>query len=225
MASIGQFVREVALYWLAYEISGSAIALGILGFCEATPRLLLGAVGGVLRSLAFTYGHPIPLLHPGFWHGYSLFCRHSTVLAYSPVGDFAVDYPQHEPDCRFVDSARSIVGPSIGGMLILWIGVGGCLVFYGVAFLISAFELLGVRIRSSAPLSGEGDLFREFQEGLQYIKATPMILASIIAAYVISIFVGTYTRFLAVFAKDVLAVGPDGMGILMAAPGSARCCR
>ncbi|HSK30378.1 MAG TPA: MFS transporter [Candidatus Limnocylindria bacterium] len=43
-------------------------------------------------------------------------------------------------------------------------------------------------------------------------------MASIIA-YVISIFVGTYTRFLPVFAKDVLAVGPDGLGLLMAAPG------
>ena len=48
IASIGQFVREVALYWLAYEITGSAWALGILGFCEAAPRLLLGAVGGVI---------------------------------------------------------------------------------------------------------------------------------------------------------------------------------
>ena len=46
-----------------------------------------------------------------------------------------------------------------------------------------------------------------------------MILASTIAAYVISIFVGTYTRFLAVFAKVVLHVGPDGMGLLSAAPG------
>jgi hypothetical protein len=45
---VGQFVREVAVYWLAYEITGSAWALGILGFCEAAPRLLLGAVGGVI---------------------------------------------------------------------------------------------------------------------------------------------------------------------------------
>jgi len=48
IASVGQFVREVALYWLAYEITGSAWALGILGFCEAAPRLLFGAVGGVI---------------------------------------------------------------------------------------------------------------------------------------------------------------------------------
>ena len=48
IASVGQFVREVALYWLAYEITGAPIALGILGFGEALPRLLLSAVGGVI---------------------------------------------------------------------------------------------------------------------------------------------------------------------------------
>ena len=112
-----------------------------------------------------------------------------------------------------------IVGPSIGGVLILWIGVGGCLVFYGVCLLFSALELLGIRIVSGAASVSEGNLFNEFKEGVRYVRTTPMILASTIAAYVISIFVGTYTRFLAVFSKDVLQVGPDGMGLLVAAPG------
>src|SRR5918996_2441947 len=48
LASVGHFIQEVALYWIAYEITGSAMALGILGLCGATPRLLLGALGGVL---------------------------------------------------------------------------------------------------------------------------------------------------------------------------------
>ena len=47
-ASIGHFVQEVALYWIAYEITESAMALGILGLCGALPRLILGALGGVL---------------------------------------------------------------------------------------------------------------------------------------------------------------------------------
>ncbi|HEY6368730.1 MAG TPA: MFS transporter, partial [Candidatus Binatia bacterium] len=48
LASVGHFIQEVALYWIAYEITGSAMALGILGLCGAIPRLLLGALGGVL---------------------------------------------------------------------------------------------------------------------------------------------------------------------------------
>ncbi|TMA10228.1 MAG: MFS transporter, partial [Deltaproteobacteria bacterium] len=47
-SSIGQFIQEVALYWIAYEITDSAMALGVLGLCEATPRLVLSAIGGAL---------------------------------------------------------------------------------------------------------------------------------------------------------------------------------
>jgi hypothetical protein len=46
-----------------------------------------------------------------------------------------------------------------------------------------------------------------------------VILSSIVAAYTFAVFVVTYQSFLPVFAKEVLAVGPDGLGLLMAAPG------
>src|SRR5512145_1839966 len=47
LGSIGHFVQEVALFWITYEITGSAMALGVLGLCSALPRLILGAVSGV----------------------------------------------------------------------------------------------------------------------------------------------------------------------------------
>jgi predicted MFS family arabinose efflux permease len=244
IASLGHFVREVALYWLAYEITGSAIALGILGFAEAAPRLLLGAVGGVLvdrydrlrllTGMQFLCCLPVfglvVIYFAGmlqFWHIAALETLLSIIRSMNPTaGQSILRELVPEEELMSAVSLYSIgfnfariVGPSIGGVLILWIGVGGCLVFYGVCLLISAVEFLGIRLRSSAPAGVEGNFLQEFTDGLRYIRATPMIFASIIAAYVISIFVGTYTRFLAVFAKDVLNVGPEGMGLLMAAPG------
>ena len=50
IVSVGQFVRELALYWLVYQITGLAIALGVLGFCEAAPRLA-SAMSGIHRNL------------------------------------------------------------------------------------------------------------------------------------------------------------------------------
>ena len=244
IASLGHFVREVALYWLAYEITGSAIALGILGFAEAAPRLLLGAVGGVLvdrydrlrllTGIQFLCCLPVfglvIIYFSGmlqFWHIVALEALLAIIRSMNPTAGQSIlhDLVPEEELMSAVSlysigfNFARIVGPSIGGVLILWIGVGGCLIFYGVCLLISAVEFLGIRLRSSAPAGVEGNFLQEFTEGLRYIRATPMIFASIIAAYVISIFVGTYTRFLAVFAKDVLHVGPEGMGLLMAAPG------
>jgi MFS family permease len=48
LGSVGHFVQEVALFWITYEITDSAMALGILGLCSALPRLVLGALSGVL---------------------------------------------------------------------------------------------------------------------------------------------------------------------------------
>jgi predicted MFS family arabinose efflux permease len=245
IASIGQFVREVALYWLAYDITGSAWALGILGFCEAAPRLLLGAVGGVivdrydrlclLTSIQFLCCIPlfglIILYFLGileFWHMVVLETLWATIRSMNPTAGQSM-LRDLVPEAELMSAVSlysigfnfaRIVGPSVGGVLILWIGVGGCLLFYGLSLLISAGELLGVRTHSNPSASSGVNLLTEFKEGLTYIGTAPLILASILAAYVISIFVGTYTRFLPVFAKDILAVGPDGLGLLMAAPGA-----
>ena len=241
---MGQFVREVALYWLAYEITHSAWALGILGFCEAAPRLLLGAVGGVIVDrydrLRLLTGIQILCCVPvfglivlyfmgtlQFWHMVVLETLWATIRSMNPTaGQSMLRDLVPEPELMSAVSLYSIgfnfariVGPSIGGVLIIWIGVGGCLLFYGVSLLISAVELLSMRLRSSTPAPSQASFISEFKEGLAYIGTSPIILASILAAYVISIFVGTYTRFLAVFAKDILAIGPDGLGLLMAAPG------
>jgi predicted MFS family arabinose efflux permease len=241
---VGQFVREVALYWLAYEITHSAWALGILGFCEAAPRLLLGAAGGVivdrydrlrlLTGIQVLCGLPvftlIVLYFMGilqFWHMAVLETLWATIRSMNPTaGQSLLRDLVPEPELMSAVSLYSIgfnfariVGPSIGGVLILLIGVGGCLLFYCVSLVISAVELLGVRLASGTPTPSEGSLISEFKEGITYIGTSPVILASILAAYIISIFVGTYTRFLPVFAKDVLAAGPDGLGLLMAAPG------
>lgn len=80
-----------------------------------------------------------------------------------------------------------IVGPSIGGVLILWIGVGGCLVVYAVSLLISAVELLGIRLATRPSGRTGQNVLQEFFAGLRYVAATPMILASTVAAYVISV--------------------------------------
>jgi hypothetical protein len=101
----------VALYWLAYEITGSAWALGILGFCEAVPRLLLGAVGGVIVDrydrLRLLTAIQFSLLHSGLWSCRSLFSRNLAVLAYGAAGNYLRKHAQHESDGGTIDTARA----------------------------------------------------------------------------------------------------------------------
>jgi predicted MFS family arabinose efflux permease len=116
------------------------------------------------------------------------------------------------------NSAR-IVGPSLGGILMLWISVGGCLVFYGVTLLVSAIALLFIHLPKIPQPAAGSNWLGEIKEAFGYIGNAPVVLSSTLAAYVLSVFVGTYQRFLPVFAKDILKAGPDGLGALMAASG------
>lgn len=112
-----------------------------------------------------------------------------------------------------------VAGPSLGGILLASAGVGGCFLIHAVTLLISVLFL--VRIEPPAELAGsrERNFRSEFTAGLAYVWRQPVIRGAIGAAWAISIFIGTYPRFLPVFAKNVLGVGPEGLGFLMAAPG------
>ncbi|MFB3062703.1 MAG: MFS transporter, partial [Candidatus Binatia bacterium] len=98
---MGQFVQEIALYWLAYEITGSAIALGLLGLFEATPSLILTPFIGVLVDrynrlrililVQFFAAIPIIILallyFAGvleFWHILALQITHSVARVLNP---------------------------------------------------------------------------------------------------------------------------------------------
>jgi MFS family permease len=112
-----------------------------------------------------------------------------------------------------------IVGPSLGGVLILWIGVRGCYVVFLISLIFSGVGLMLIRLKDQRAANPEQDFVREFKQGFQYVWASPLIMSSIAAAYTFSIFIVTYQRFLPVFAKEIFAVGPEGLGLLMAAPG------
>jgi predicted MFS family arabinose efflux permease len=243
-SSIGQFIQEVALYWIAYEITDSAMALGVLGLCEATPRLILSAIGGALVDrynrlrlvilIQFFTAVPIfifiGLYLTGvleFWHLLALQVVTSVVRSVNPSASQSL-IRELVPDQVLMSAIAlfsiefnfaRIVGPSLGGVLILWIGVGGCFLVYGVSLILAGFGLLFIDLPSVERGKGEENLLREVKEGFRYILQAPVILSSIAAAYILSIFVGTYQRFLPVFAKEILDVGPEGLGILMAAPG------
>jgi predicted MFS family arabinose efflux permease len=112
-----------------------------------------------------------------------------------------------------------IVGPSLGGIFVLWIGVGGCYSVFAASLILAGIGLALIRLKDERASHPDQNFLREFKEGFRYVGNSPVILSSIIAAYTFSILIVTYQRFLPVFAKEVLDVGPDGLGLLMAAPG------
>ncbi|HVO93205.1 MAG TPA: MFS transporter [Terriglobales bacterium] len=244
LGSVGQFVEEVALYWITYEITGSALALGVLGLCSATPRLILGAFSGVLvdrydRKLLLIlvqFGCAVPISiflaiytfgTLAFWHLLVLEIIFGSIRAINPSAAQSIlaELVPREDIMNAVSlytvgfNIARIAGPSLGGVLIILIGVGGCYGTYLVALLISGTAMLFIRTQKEESSKRDGNFVREFKEGFHYVWHAPVILSSILAAYIFAVLIVPYQSFLPVFAKEVLQVGPRGLGILMAAPG------
>jgi MFS family permease len=244
LGSVGHFVQEVALFWITYEITGSAMALGILGLCSAAPRLVLGALSGVLvdrydRKLLLIlvqFGSLLPIAiflaiyafgALAFWHLLVLEILFGSIRAINPSAAQSIlaELVPREDLMNAVSlytvgfNIARIAGPSLGGVLILWIGVGGCYAAFAATLLLSGVGMLFIRTHVEQAEKREQNFLREFKEGFHYVWHAPVILCSIIAAYTFAVFIVTYQSFLPVFAKEVLQVGPEGLGLLMAAPG------
>ena len=235
----------MVFYWLAYEITGSAMALGILGVCEAGPRLVLSAIGGAIVDrysrmrllILIQYLTALPvfvliaLYASGilvFWHMLVFNLFTSVIRSVNPSASQSL-IRELVPTNVLLSAVAlfsmefnlaRVVGPSVGGALLVWLSPGNCFLIYAVTLLISGVVMMRIKLPQEAAPKKPEALLTELKEGFSYIQKAPVILSSIAAAYILSIFVGTYNRFLPVFAKEILDVGPQGLGILMAAPGA-----
>ena len=112
----------------------------------------------------------------------------------------------------------AIAGPAISGLLLAALGFSGTLavVMALIAAVIGLTFVVAPRPVPPAPAAHE-NLWASLREGLHYVFRTRIILYSI-SLDMFSVLFGGVVAILPVFAQDILAVGPQGLGILRAAP-------
>ncbi|MFN3848959.1 MAG: MFS transporter [Spirosomataceae bacterium] len=111
-----------------------------------------------------------------------------------------------------------IVGPASAGFLYNWLGLSGTLtlvigLLVLVVFIASLISTKHIQLNKSSI-----SIFQSLKEGIVFVR-TNRILWYAILLDMFSVLFGGVVAILPVFAKDILAVGPDGLGILRAAPG------
>ncbi|WP_416441879.1 MFS transporter [Leeuwenhoekiella sp. A16] len=126
-------------------------------------------------------------------------------------------YPNAATWSSSVWQMGSVVGPAIGGILIHWIGVhwSMCLIF--ACSLIALITLLQIPKKPILnPKIGE-NVFKSLREGIKYVFGTRVILGAI-TLDMIAVLFGGAVALLPIYAQDILEVGPQGFGVLRAAP-------
>ena len=240
----GDFMQAMAQAWLVWTMTNSPFLLGLLGFCQAVPRLLLGAIGGALvdrldrRRLllltqnlamvqAFAFWALVYFDLIRFWHIVLLVLFIGTVNTLNQTARQSLIntlVPRKELMNAIalnssIVSLSKVIGPSLGGVLISVIGVAGCLLVNAASFLAIILSLVMMDLPLWQREEKEENFWQEVIEGYHYIKTNHQVFSVLSLAYIVALIGSPYTRFLPVFATDIFHAGPSGFGLLLAAPG------
>ena len=247
-ANIGVQMINVAIGWELYQRTGSALALGIVGLVQVVPVFILSLPAGqfidrfnrkriVIGSECVFVFSSLGLTVLSFTHG-SLLLIYACLLFYGGAVAFnspasAVLVAQIVPENVFENAATwesstgqlaSVLGPALGGLVIALLNSATLVYALNAgAALIFIVLLLFLRIEREKVHIIEATTLGAMVEGLKFLRSSQVILAAI-TLDMFAVFLGGATTLLPIFARDILHVGPAGLGWLRAAPSLGAVC-
>ena len=245
LSLVGTWITRIATSWLIYRLTGSALLLGIVGFCGQIPTLFLAPVAGVfvdrwdrhrvlvvtqvlsmLQSLALavlalagiiTVGEVLVLqLLQGVINAFDTPARQAFVV--SMIEDRA-DLPNAIALNSSMVNASRILGPSIGGVLIAAVGEGWCFMVDAISYLAVIASLLAMRVDREARRGEETRLVEELITGFRYVTGFAPIRTVLLLLAVVSTMGMPYAVLMPAVAAKLLHGGPHTLGWLMTASG------
>jgi len=242
--SAGAWIQQVTIGWLLYDLTGSGVLLGALNGLRAFPYLILGFFTGVIidrvdrRKLllliqpfmivaTFTLGLLIVTNRIEVWQLFVFAFISGTAWSISmPLRQALV--PNLVPKKHLTNALsltamgyniNKVLGPALGGILIAAVGAGGNFFVQSAAYLGVLFIVFTLRVPDDHVKPSESSALSDIKDGLKYVRSKPAVLAVIATALVPPLFAMPYMSLMPIFQKDVLGVGPEQLGMLLAAPG------
>lgn len=240
----GAWMQRVAQSWLVLELTDSGAMVGALTAVQFIPLLLLASSGGLVAdrlekrkvlyftqafasSLALTLGILVLTNTVELWMVFVL------ALALGIVG--SVDNPTRNAfvmemvgrsklanavalNTVLINSAR-VIGPAIGGLLIITVGIGWCFIINAVTYLvfIAAIRLMRRNdIERSEPETRERGQLRD---ALRYVSANPVLRATLVMSALVGLFAYEFEVVLPLLARFTFGGDADTFGTMFAAMG------
>src|SRR4051794_1339744 len=188
---IGTWMTRLATSWLVYRLTGSAVLLGVVGFCSQIPMLFLGPIAGVwvdrwdrqrtlvitqVASMVQSLGLAALTLTGAIrmWHVIALALAQGVINAIDMPARQAfviqmVERREDLPNAIALNSsmvnATRLIGPAVAGFVIGAVGEGWCFLLDGVSYLAVIASLLAMRVRVAAARDSGKRAFDELAEG------------------------------------------------------------
>ncbi|TMD83674.1 MAG: MFS transporter, partial [Chloroflexi bacterium] len=241
ISAAGTQMQVVAVAWQVFLLTHSAIALGLIGLVQAIPRLIFSLAGGVFadvfdrRKLLLIIEITLAATSAALalctiFNVINMFIIYSVVLVAASVSAF--EFPTRQaviptlvpreqmPDAMSLSMVMMqltfVIGPTLGGFIIAWLGVANTYWIDVISYFVVIASLL-LMVIPRVPVekraqAGVGALV----DGMRFLRAHPIILA-VLSLDFFATFFGSPRALLPVYASDILHIGPQGLGLLLAA--------
>ncbi|HWM25777.1 MAG TPA: MFS transporter [Chthoniobacterales bacterium] len=241
----GTWMTTTAQGWLVYQLTGSKVLLGLVAAAASAPMLFFATWGGwvadrypkrsvivvtqtcqMLMSLTMAALVWSKLVQPwqiivlaifgGITMAFDMPARQSFVIEMTSREDLmnAISLNSSAFNC-----AR-IIGPSIAGFLMAQVGIAMCFLLDGLSFIAVISGLLLMRLpKRETQIESDAGPIGQALEGFRYVWGHRRVLTILSLFAVVGIFGWSYSVLIPAFAQDVLHLGANGYGMLMAGSG------
>ena len=227
--------------WLVFEITDSAFMVGLSSALTMLPFFVLGLVSGAVADrverrtllIAVTLGGVVVSLVIGtvlitdvasLWHILVLITIGGCVTAFQMTTRQSLTYdivgPRLALNGLSLNSVSmqvgSIVGSLLSGVIIEAYGAGGQFVLIGAMYFASVLFLVPVGARREGPIAQRPSVARNLADYVGIMRTNRILVTLMALAALTEIFGFTHMSLLPVIAKDVLGLGPIGLGVMTA---------
>lgn len=235
-------VQSVAIGWQIYDMMRTPLALGLVGLCQFVPMFLftlpageltdrfnqrrIYALAAGLQALCSALFLVLSLVTHRPFYFYLVLILFGAARGFSgPSGQSLLPFlveQERLPRAISINSsaftAAIIAGPALGGFLYALGPVAVysiCILGFGLAALI----VLRLGGRHYVPEPGRASRLERVAEGVGFVRSRPVVFGAI-SLDLFAVLLGGATALLPVYARDILHVGPIGLGFLRSAPAA-----
>lgn len=246
--NLGTWMDEVTRGWLIYQLTDSAVQLGLIRGVQLIPLLLLSPIAG---SAADRHSRKLLLLGAQSANGlvftamalltFSGLVRPWHVYVAAVLVGIAQVFQQPARATMVADTVplqyltnaiglnsllfnvARIVGPAVAGALIAALGTTSAFSVQAACLFLATVwtvQLRGQQQRADGAHAHHRESFgQSIVEGWKFSWSSKPIRAGLLCTMIVSLLIGPFTTLLPVFARDLLGVGASGQGLLLTAMG------
>lgn len=238
----GTQLRLVAIPYQVYVLTGSSFDVGLIGLFQAVPFIALALFGGAvadrfdrrrlllitqvglgLCSAALAIGTQAGIASVPFLYAITAVGACFSAIDGPARGSLTPNLVERRQLAAAISlnqvifQVGAIAGPAVAGYVILAFGLAGAYWIDVATFAVALSTVAAMSVPASEARV-HPPILRAVGEGLAYLRANRILLATFVLDFLATFF-GSPRALFPFYADRVFAVGPQGLGLLFAAPG------